>query len=301
MNPIYPVTYIVCLTYCIMQNAPPPSTCESDLVLDDDMQSAPPPSTCDNDLVLDDEEDFEGSQPMFQKAAHEGDGAAMVAKEADKETAGDDLSPAQTAPVGAAVTDASGRPSAKVVIVGDSGVGKTALMLRFVEQTFKEATRATVGLDMHTREFVMSDKRSISLQLWDTAGQEQFHALTTSYFRQAQAVLLVYDVHSRASFASLGRWMQDVDRHCPAEVVKMIVGSKCDGVGETAVTAAEAEEFASKHGALCVRCSAKEDTNVRDLFQQVALKIIKHGFNPSGGSHAGVKVSEQTRKKKGCC
>ena len=266
-------------------------------------------ATPDDDLVLDEEEDFE--QPMFQKAQHEGDGAAMVAKEADKETAGESKgleAAGNNSASSVSAGDDGGRPVAKVVIVGDSGVGKTALMTRFAKDTFQEATRATIGLDMHTTELSLPGGGTIRIQLWDTAGQETFNALTTSYFRQAHAVLMLYDCHSPTSFASLSRWMGEVDRHAPAEVCKCIVGSKCDdGPGAaTPVSEADAEAFATKHGALNGRCSAKTDSNVRAVFEQIAQRIIRHGFNPEGrrsSKAVGLKLgaAAPAQKKKGCC
>ena len=266
----------------------------------------------DDDLVLDGEDDFVDDQPMFQKAAHEGDGAAMVAKEADKETAANKgIEAAPTLNVAARDPPPSaenqGRPMAKVVIVGDSGVGKTSLQVRFTDSTFREATRATVGIDMATRELPLPSGGSIRMQLWDTAGQEHFKALTASYFRQAHGVILVYDVHDRSSFVSLSRWMVEVDCHCPAEVVKMVVGCKCDdGDHGTAVSASEASSFAAKHGALCERCSAKADSNIMPAFEALAAKMIRNGFKPDGvaqakqGIHVGTSAPKKG-KKGGCC
>ena len=159
---------------------------------------------------------------------------------------------------------------------------------------------------MSTRELALSGGRSMRIQLWDTAGQEQFNALTTSYFRQAHAVLMMYDAHSPSSFASLSKWMMEVDRHAPAEVCKMIVGSKCDGgpSASTAVSVADAAAFAAKHGALCERCSAKEDVNVTALFEQIAARVIRNGFDPDGRRRQsqGLKVGAASKqKKKGCC
>ena len=115
----------------------------------------------------------------------------MVAQEADKETASAGLEAPGNTSAGAGAgegvgspVDPDGRPAAKAVFVGDSGAGKTALLMRFSQDIFHEAGKATVGIDLQTREVPLSAGGSISLQLWDTAGQEQFHALTTSYFRQ---------------------------------------------------------------------------------------------------------------------
>jgi small GTP-binding protein len=155
---------------------------------------------------------------------------------------------------------------------------------------------------MYTREVPLPDgTNTLSLQLWDTAGQEQFHALTSSYFRQAHAVILAYDVHSPSSFASLQRWVDEVDRHAPAEVVKLVIGTKCDGGGGGVVSEEEAQAFASKHGALCQRCSAKDGNGVFALFEALAAKVVRNGFNPDGRLSIGRKQGQAKKKKGGCC
>ncbi|KAL1515835.1 hypothetical protein AB1Y20_002451 [Prymnesium parvum] len=262
------------------------------------------------DLVLE-EEDFD-EEPMFQKASHEGDGAAMVAKEADKETAGDskgiEVEPAASGGLPKDVPDADGKPSAKAVLCGDSGVGKTSLLVRFAQGHFA-SSRATIGVDLQTQLVEVPGGQRLKLQVWDTAGQEQFQSLTSSYFRRAHAVILVYDVNNPSSFRSLGRWMAEVDRLAPVEVCKVVVGAKSDAGAASAVTVEEAEAFAAKHGAMCERCSARDATNVKELFERVAVKIVRSGFEPDGKARqasenrvslGGGKASRPP-KKGGCC
>ena len=242
----------------------------------------------------------------------------MVAKEADKETERGGLeappskrasaaSSAYTLPEGASVSAADGRPMAKAVLVGDSGVGKTSLMLRFSQDLYLPTSRATIGVDLQTREVKLPAGRTLNLQLWDTAGQEQFGAITASFFRNAHAVVLAYDVHSPASFASLQRWMVEVDRHAPAEVVKSIVGLKADAeVASTAVSEAEATAFAAKHGALSSRCSSLDGgTKVSGIFESLAEKLVARGFDVDGKrrQQGNVRLGKQQGggKKKGCC
>ncbi|KAL3892670.1 MAG: hypothetical protein SGPRY_014903, partial [Prymnesium sp.] len=247
--------------------------------------------------------------PTFQKAAHEGDGAAMVAKEADQETAGEGAS--VVSPVvkvaGAGSESIDGKPSAKAVLCGDTGVGKTSLLARLVTNQFT-SSRATIGVDLQTQMIPLPGGENLKLQIWDTAGQEQFHSLTSSYFRRAHAVLLVYDVNEEESFKSLLRWISEVDRLAPAEVCKMIVGAKCDDGVEPAVSEATALALAAKHGAMCERCSALNAKNVKEMFERLAVRIVRNGFDPEGKTRASgedrVSLSSQTSekgKKKGCC
>ena len=294
----------------------------------------------DEDLRLDEDEDYD-DQPEFQKAAHEGGGAAMVVKEADKETAGENKGvETAAAPAGAPpeMPDADGKPSAKAVLCGDSGVGKTSLLVRFSQNLFA-SSKATIGrrcgpqtwwhgscstrepsvtpsagVDLQTQLLALPGGTTLKLQVWDTAGQEQFQSLTSSYFRRAHAVVLVYDVNNRASFNALARWMGEIDRLAPVEVCKMVVGAKSDTGVVADVSEAEAADFAAKHGALCERCSARDATNVREMFERLGAKIVRNGFDPDGkqrssaangrvslsGAGAGAKGSGSA-KKKGCC
>lgn len=273
-------------------------------------------------LVLEEEDDLEDCpQPVFQTGG--GDGS-MIPREADKETAsnaagleappGSVVTPTAAPPPASGGKDADGRPTAKAVLVGDSGVGKTSLMLRYSQDLYHANSKATVGVDLFTRDVPLpKGAGALSLQLWDTAGQEQFASLTTSYFRAAHCVVMAYDVHSPSSFASLHRWMVEVDRHAPAEVVKLVVGTKCDADcgTETAVSEADVAAFARKHGAICARCSAKDGLNVSSLFAQVAERIVRNGFDPNGrrsqrgvagkGGTVRVAAGGRATKKKGCC
>ena len=256
-------------------------------------------------------------QPVFQTG---GGDTSMVAKEVDKETEQSGLeappssvvtpTAASPPPPSVATKAADGRTSAKAVLVGDSGVGKTALMMRFSQDLFQTNSKATIGVDLHTRDVPLpAGGGNLSLQLWDTAGQEQFASLTSSYFRQAHCVVLAYDVHNPSSFKALAKWMTEVDRHAPAEVVKLVVGTKCDsGSGATAVSEDEAAAFATKHGAICERCSAKDGIHITELFSQVAVRIVRNGFDHTGNraaakaaGRASIQVHGGKFKKKGCC
>ena len=194
-----------------------------DLVLDEEdfIAAAPaaavPPAPVpaeEEDLVIDGD-DLE--QPVFQS----GGDTSMIAREVDKETAAAGLeappsaivAPTAAPPPAGGAASSGGRPQAKAVLVGNSGVGKTSLMMRFSENRYVESSKATIGVDLHTREVELPSGGSLSLQLWDTAGQEQFQSLTSSYFRQAHCVVMAYDVHDPPSFAALAKWMMEVDRH----------------------------------------------------------------------------------------
>jgi len=168
----------------------------------------------------------------------------------------------------------------KVVLVGDSGVGKTALMLRFVRDQFVTSTRATVGMDFSTRQLAVdtmqgletSIVQQLTVQVWDTAGQEQFRSLAATYYRRAGGVLIVYDANNRQSFENIPGWIKDVDANAE-DVVKMVVASKAEG--STEVSSAEGETLAAKHGCLFFSVSSKEGFGVVPAFKALAERVLQ--------------------------
>eukprot|EP01119_Soliformovum_irregulare_P025919 TRINITY_DN971_c0_g3_i1.p1 TRINITY_DN971_c0_g3~~TRINITY_DN971_c0_g3_i1.p1 ORF type:complete len:215 (+),score=40.07 TRINITY_DN971_c0_g3_i1:24-668(+) len=115
----------------------------------------------------------------------------------------------------------------KMLLIGDSGVGKSCFLLRYVEGAFTENFISTIGVDFKIKTLVVQGKK-IKLQIWDTAGQERFQTITTSYYRGAHGILVLYDVTNRVSFDNVKKWMEDIDRHAPPHVARMLIGNKSD-------------------------------------------------------------------------
>jgi len=167
----------------------------------------------------------------------------------------------------------------KIVLVGDSGVGKTCVMIRFMKDEFQSSTRATIGMDFGTRQLSVdvlqasesSVVQRLTVQVWDTAGQEQFQSLTSTYYRKAGGVMIMYDAANRKSFESLPRWIEDVDTHSEG-VVKMIVATKAEGA--TAVSAEEGAAFAKANGCLFAATSAKAGTGIQKAFSGLAQAVL---------------------------
>ena len=164
----------------------------------------------------------------------------------------------------------------KVLLIGDAGVGKSSLLLRYTEDKFDEALGSTIGVDFKVKT-VEADGKRVKLTLWDTAGQERFRTLTSSYYRGAQGVVLVYDVTRRATFDDLQRWLEEVDAYAPGggeEVVKLLVGNKIDRDG--VVPRTEAAAWARRRGMLFVETSAKAAVGVTQAFCEVVNKILEN-------------------------
>lgn len=166
----------------------------------------------------------------------------------------------------------------KLVIIGDAGVGKSALLRRFAEGTYAENMASTVGVDFLNRR-VNLDGRKVEFQLWDTAGQERFRAHTVSYYRGALGILLVYDVTNEKSFANLDRWLADVDKHAGPSCKCVLVGNKCDKCSERSVAFGTAQQWCESSGRTIKMfdTSAKTGLMVDDTFMTLAQEIISEG------------------------
>jgi small GTP-binding protein len=151
--------------------------------------------------------------------------------------------------------------SLKVVVVGDSGVGKTCFLIRFVRDQFDDECQPTLGVEFLTK-IVQTERHRIQLQLWDTAGQELFRSVTRGYYRGSAGALLVFDITSRDSFESVSRWLQDIRDVARSDVVTMLIGNKLDLAEKRQVTFEEAHSFAESHSMQYFETSAKTGQNV---------------------------------------
>ncbi|CAG9767460.1 unnamed protein product [Ceutorhynchus assimilis] len=162
----------------------------------------------------------------------------------------------------------------KILIIGESGVGKSSLLLRFTDDNFDPEQTLTIGVDFKTKKLSV-DGNNVKLAIWDTAGQERFRTLTPSYYRDAQGAILVFDVSSYSTFAKLETWLNELDTYSTKNnIVKMIVGNKID-VDNREVTREQAMAFARRHQTLYIEASAKTKHGVQSAFEELVHKIIQ--------------------------
>ncbi|KAG8892609.1 hypothetical protein FRB99_002588 [Tulasnella sp. 403] len=156
----------------------------------------------------------------------------------------------------------------KLLLIGNSSVGKSSLLLRFADETFltEDESSATIGVDFRVSKMEVNGRR-IKLSIWDTAGQERFRTITSSYYRGAQGIILVYDVSNRESFEALPKWFAELETYVSPAVVKILEFSR-------AVTEEEGHKFAERMGTLFVEASAKTSVGVNEAFQDVVRQII---------------------------
>jgi Ras-related protein Rab-7A len=167
---------------------------------------------------------------------------------------------------------------AKILVVGDSGAGKTCIVNRYSKGSYRVDTKATVGTDF-TLKTIEVDKRSVTLQIWDTAGQERYRTMTTVFYRGAQAGVIVFDLTNRQSFVNLTSWLNtmktEISDNSNARIPFVIVGNKVD-VEEREVKRDEAEKFCKSNGDLpYFETSARSNVNLDETFEEVAREVIK--------------------------
>lgn len=185
----------------------------------------------------------------------------------------------------------------KLLIIGDAGVGKSSILLRFTDDSFDDHIQSTIGVDFKVKHMDVRDKR-VKLTVWDTAGQERFRTLTSSYYRGAQGVVLVYDVTQRDSFENLEQWLKEVKLHTSESgegVVKLLVGNKIDL--ERNVSREEAEDWARSQGMMFLEASAKTKLGIRQCFLEVVQKILESPAILNNTTPGRPKMVPKSKKK----
>ncbi|XP_039180470.1 ras-related protein Rab-11B isoform X2 [Crotalus tigris] len=189
----------------------------------------------------------------------------------------------------------------KVVLIGDSGVGKSNLLSRFTRNEFNLESKSTIGVEFATRS-IQVDGKTIKAQIWDTAGQERYRAITSAYYRGAVGALLVYDIAKHLTYENVERWLKELRDHADNNIVIMLVGNKSDLRHLRAVPTDEARAFAEKNNLSFIETSALDSTNVEEAFKNIltanrndpgclcpaepvkspSLQMVLHVFSSSG-------------------
>mmetsp|Transcript_17143 Transcript_17143/g.28654 ORF Transcript_17143/g.28654 Transcript_17143/m.28654 type:complete len:200 (+) Transcript_17143:192-791(+) len=165
-----------------------------------------------------------------------------------------------------------------MVVIGDTGVGKSCLLLQFVDKRFSSVHDLTIGVDFGTR-IVEIGSEKVKLQIWDTAGQESFRSIARSYYRDASGALLVYDITRRESFTHLGRWLAEAQQYANSHITITLVGNKADLEHRRVVATEEGQEFARENGLVFVEASAKSAEKVEEAFLRTAELVYQRQFS----------------------
>jgi Ras-related protein Rab-1A len=196
----------------------------------------------------------------------------------------------------------------KVLLLGNSNVGKSSLFLRFVDDIWNDTFVPTIGVDFKIKTFDIDEKK-IKMQIWDTAGQERFKNITASYYRGGNGVLVVYDITDRDSFENLNSWLIEIEKNANKNVYKLLIGNKSDLEDKRKVTYQEGKDFATSNGMQFIETSAKTDSKVKDAFELLTQEIIKASLTKDKSIekkertvHLSDNAAEiSTKQKKACC
>ena len=209
----------------------------------------------------------------------------------------------------------------KVVLIGDSGVGKSNLLSRFTRNEFSLDSKSTIGVEFATKS-IQAEGKTIKAQIWDTAGQERYRAITSAYYRGAVGALLVYDMTKHGTFENVDRWLRELRDHAEANIVVMLVGNKSDLKTQRAVETQEAMAFAEQHNLAFIETSALDASGVDVAFTNILTEIyrlmnkkqLQEGSAKQSVASGGEKISiggggekisigggGMQKKKKKCC
>lgn len=187
----------------------------------------------------------------------------------------------------------------RVVLIGDSGVGKTSVVTRFTRGTFVEGQCSSFGVDFARKTLIIDDQQ-IKLQIWDTAGQERFRTITQSYYRNANGVILAYDITKYESWEGLPQWLDDLGRYAPPNVLTFLIGTKKDLESKREVSKEQAKTFASKHSNVVgvIETSAKDAINIDKVFEKLARALKDRYEGPPPSFSNSLRVVEVSPKKR---
>ncbi|KAF5770953.1 putative small GTP-binding protein [Helianthus annuus] len=198
----------------------------------------------------------------------------------------------------------------KIVLIGDSGVGKSNILSRFTRNEFCLESKSTIGVEFATRTLQVEGK-TVKAQIWDTAGQERYRAITSAYYRGAVGALLVYDITKKQSFENILRWLRELRDHADANIVLMLAGNKCDLKHLRAISESEAQALAEKEELSFLETSALDAHNIENAFQSILLDIYHivskkalaaqeaASLVPAQGTT--IKVENNDSKRSACC
>ena len=166
----------------------------------------------------------------------------------------------------------------KILLLGDAGVGKSSIILRYTKNEFNASMVSSIGVDFKTKDIIVNDKK-VKLQLWDTAGHERFRTITTSYYRGAHGIATVFDLSERESFEHVEKWLEEINKYAKENVMRFLIGNKSDLVDKRQVTYEEVRALANRLNIYYVETSAKNNINISDFFQ-IATKnyLNKYDF-----------------------
>ena len=199
----------------------------------------------------------------------------------------------------------------KILLVGNSSVGKSSLFLRFVDDVWNDVFVPTIGVDFKIKTLKINEQ-NVKLQIWDTAGQERFRTIISSYYKGAQGILLVFDLTEKESFESLNNWLIEIEKNANKNVIKILIGNKNDLEEKRVISFSQAKDFADSNGLKYVETSAKLNNNVTEAFSEIGKELMDASSKDkeffANENKKTISISDKTmdlnsknKNENGCC
>ena len=189
----------------------------------------------------------------------------------------------------------------KIVILGDTSVGKTCFFNRYVDNTFEEKTLGTIGIEYRLKNVQLENGSTIKLQIWDTAGQERFNSISKTYYRGAHAIVLLFSVVDKKSFGNAQKWLSQIKEEVNEKVPIILVGNKIDLVDEREIPDYEGKELADEFNINYFECSAKTGENINLAFEDLIKKMVKTVDKPKDNNSKIIIQNKKNKKSNSCC
>ena len=186
----------------------------------------------------------------------------------------------------------------KILLLGDSSVGKTCFLMRYTDNTYQEIHMSTIGIDNKFKDVELEDGKKVKIQIWDTAGQDRFRSITRNYYKGANGIVLIFDVTNKKSYENVKNWVKQIKEEVSSRVTIILVANKIDDVNHRIVTKEEGEKIANECGLMFFECSAKTGENIEHAFNELVKKTVD---NYSKVGQGGEKLKKKKNSKKGCC
>ena len=186
----------------------------------------------------------------------------------------------------------------KILLLGDSSVGKTCFLMRYTDNTFQEIHMSTIGLDYKLKNVQLDDGKIVKIQIWDTAGQDRFRSITKNYYKGAHGIILIYDITNQKTFENVKNWINQIKEEVSNKVTIILVGNKIDDEDHRVVSTEQGEKMAKDFGLMFFECSAKSGVNIDSTFNELVKKTVE---NYSKVKMEGEKLKNKKGGKKGCC
>jgi small GTP-binding protein len=190
----------------------------------------------------------------------------------------------------------------KILLLGDSSVGKTCFLLRYIDDTYTENHISTIGVDYKVK-MISHEDQVIKLQVWDTAGQDRFRSITKNYFRGSNGIMLIYDITNQGSFQNIKNWIWQIKDSLANDASVTLVGNKCDLESARKIQKAEGQKLAEEYGFHFFETSAKENINIFETFHDLTMEMMKKGIQVTRNAEGSVYISGKNKQpnKKKCC